>query len=88
MNGNRRPTSIVLPALISGFGAYVPIPGLRGALFALFPGIAFRDVRLMLKGLVLGFLADLMVFVGWPMLGFVWEPRASYNWLITHFFAA
>ena len=65
-------------AIIAGLFAYVPVPGIRGALVGLFPGIARRSGRTVVQGLICGFSADLFLWMLWTAL-FVWEPRDSYN---------
>jgi hypothetical protein len=62
-----------------GFAAFVPVPGLRGALFGLFPGLAFRDPRLAVKGAELGFAADVLFCMAWACLHWQWELRGDYN---------
>jgi hypothetical protein len=80
-----RPVSIDGAAVLAGFAVYLPVPGLRGALFALFPGIAYRDKSLILKGLLLGFVLDVVYEICWGILPLVWEPRAEYNHLLTDY---
>jgi len=79
------PRSIDGSALIAGFAIFVPIPGLRGALFAIFPGLAFRDFWLMLKAAGLGLAID-VAYCGflWPFLGLRWELRGEYNRTLAH----
>ncbi len=57
--------SVVGAALISGFCIYYPVPGLRGAAFCLFPGIAQRSIPMALKAAACGFFADLAVGYLW-----------------------
>jgi len=66
-------------AIVSGLSIYIPIVGLRGAAFCLFPGIAQRSMAMAAKGTALGFLADIAFCMGWFFFGPVWEPRDSYN---------
>jgi len=78
---------VSLAAVISGFGIYFYVPGIRGAIFGLFPGIALRSRKLALKGLTLGAALDILYFILWPivamLLGMFWEPRASYSPFLT-----
>jgi hypothetical protein len=82
-----RPAStvpIVGAALTSGLCIYAPC-GLRGALFCLFPGIAYRSPEIALKSAGLGLIVDILFNAGWMALGLEWEPRASYNFVLAHY---
>jgi hypothetical protein len=71
---------------LCAFAAYVPILGVRGAAFCLFPGLAQRSIRLTLVGVLLGFLADIGVTIFWMIVGGVWEPRwGGYNDTLAHY---
>ncbi len=78
-------TSVVGPALIASLGIYCPVPLLRGALFGMFPGIANRSRRLVIRGALLGALLEFLFFAVWGIvisymfLGMAWETRAGYN---------
>lgn len=77
-----KPRSVDGPALLCGLAIFMPVPGVRGALFALFPGLAFRNRQLLAAGAIYGFLLDLLFFFVWQSLGLVWEPRGEYNRII------
>lgn len=83
MNTSRQ--SPIAAAVICGFAIYVPVPGLRGGLFGLFPGYAQRSVGTALKGFALGLFVDLTISIAWIFFGPTWEPRASYNSVLAHY---
>lgn len=72
-------------AILCGLCVYFPIPGLRGAAFCLFPGLALRSRTLAIEGAAYGFVTDVVVNFCWMFIGGVWEPRASYNVALVHF---
>lgn len=82
---NSKRFSVYGAALISGLCIYIPVPGIRGALFCLFPGIANRSLKIAGKGLIAGFCADIAFCIAWFFLGFVWEPRVSFNRILSDF---
>jgi hypothetical protein len=71
--------SVEAAAAVCGFACYLPVAGLRGALFCLFPGIVLRSLRIAFQGAGLGFLADIAVVTIWSALAGVWEPRVGFN---------
>lgn len=73
------------PAIICGLFIYLPIPGIRGAAFCLFPGWARRSWSVAVEGAVLGFGADLIVDFAWMFIAGVWEPRSSFNVALVDF---
>jgi len=75
-------------AVISGLGIYCPIPVVRGAIFGIFPGIAQRSWRMILKGLGIGALFELGYVLFWemtilPYFNIVWDPRWGCNAFLT-----
>ncbi len=82
-NTNR--VAIFGAASICGLCIYLPVPGMRGALFCLFPGIANRSLTIAGKGLLAGLAADVAFCIGWIVAGFVWEPRASFNRILAEY---
>jgi hypothetical protein len=79
------PGSPVAAALIAGFAIYVPIPIVRGAIFGLMPGIAWRSWRPAALGALCGAFAEFvyLFFLQWMLVG--WNTRADYcELLLTH----
>jgi hypothetical protein len=73
------------PAILCGLCIYLPVAGIRGAAFCLFPGLAQRSWRTAIKGAGYGLFADLLVDFCWMFIAGVWEPRASYNVAVVHY---
>ena len=71
-------------AIIRGCACYLPILGVRGAGFCLFPGIVRHSWQLAFKGGGFGFLYDIVVEIGSSIVLGPWEPRAGYNRLLVN----
>lgn len=59
---------VVGAALGCSLFAYLPLPGVRGAGFCLFPGVALRSRRLASKGSIAGFCADIIFEIISPFI--------------------
>jgi hypothetical protein len=77
--------SPVVASLIAGFAIYVPMPIVRGALFGLMPGIAWRSWRLAGFGALCGVFAEFVHMFFFRLLLDGWNTREVYcELLLTH----
>jgi hypothetical protein len=77
---------VAITAVLAAFAAYIPIVGLRGACFCLFPGISLRSLRIGFFGALVGFFSDIAVSIVWMIIAGAWEPRwGGYNSILIHY---
>jgi len=84
----RTPTAlgVAIAAVLTSFAAYIPIVGIRGACFCLFPGISQRSLRIGFIGALIGLVCDIAVSVVWMIIAGAWEPRwGGYNSILIYY---
>lgn len=85
-NGSPSAFGVAIAAVLTAFAAYIPINGIRGACFCLFPGIALRSVPIGLIGALIGFFVDIAVSIVWMNVAGAWEPRwGGYNSILSQY---